>query len=105
MKAKRLLALLLALVMVVGLFAMTASALSYVNCSACERLGLSGTAKTYISGYGSWYNTNVRTVTGCSAMTGTHTHYDRQRDIYYSCYTHGYLYSGTDTNPNLCFGG
>ena len=48
MKTKRLVALLMALVMIVGLFAMTASAVSGITCYACKNLGGTGTEKVMV---------------------------------------------------------
>lgn len=104
MKTKRLVALLMALVMVVGLFAMTASAVSGITCYACYNLDGNGKKYTDYS-YGSWNTANPTRVTGCSQMTGYHYHYDRYRVISELCSKHGLITDYKEWQYNVCYGG
>ena len=104
MKAKRLFALLLAVMMVVGIAAVPASAISGVRCGACYNLDGNGTKYTYYN-YGSWNAVNPVRVTGCTQMTGYHYHYDRYRDVSELCSQHGLIRDYDKWEYNICFGG
>lgn len=105
MKAKRLVALLMALVMVVGLFAMTASAVAGITCYTCRGIDGDGTKYTMPKVIGLPETVNPTRVTGCSKMTGYHYHYDRRTLNEKICTYHGSLGTFYTWEYNLCFGG
>lgn len=105
MKAKRLVALLMALVMVVGIFAMSASAVVGVTCYKCYSVDGFGQSRTYRQIAGSWETVNPVRVTGCTQMTGYHYHYDKRLPFNEYCSDHGFLRSTYDWQRNICFGG
>lgn len=104
MKAKRLVALMLAVVMIVGLFAMAAVAHPNITCYACYNLDQNGKRFTDYS-YGSWNAVNPQRVSGCSQMSGYHYHYDRYRRVSEVCSKHGLLNSYDEWEYNICYGG
>lgn len=102
--SKRLVALLMAIVMVLGLFAMTASATSGIICVTCYNKDRDGTSFTRRE-TGSWNTVNPRRVTGCSHMTGYHYHYDKVRTTSELCTKHGIIREYNEWQYDLCFGG
>ncbi len=104
MKAKRLVALLLALVVAVGLLTITAAAYQD-TCYACYELYGSSTINMRNS-YGSWQATSSGTrVDGCGLRSGTHQHFVAKRQVGDICKVHGlignYYY---EWDYNHCFG-
>lgn len=89
---KRIVALLVALMLVVGIFAMTAAAYS---CSYCGK-----TAS--VAGYGSWSTGSSTVVNGCEFYSGLHTHYTRSRSVTLQCSHCGRKSYTTQTEYNWC---
>lgn len=106
MKAKRLVALLLALVMIVGLFAMTASAYTYRDsCGVCYDLYGSSTIYMKPPQYGSWIKTASGTrVEGCGLRSGAHQHFVAKRNVMEICSKHGLIYDYYEWDYDHCFG-
>lgn len=102
MKAKRLVALLLALVMIVGLFAMTASAYQ-VTCGACDFLYNNSTKNMYTR-YGAWTKTSSRRVEGCGKRSGVHEHNVMEREVSEICAQHGLLNTYKERDYDWCTG-
>lgn len=105
MKAKRLVALLLALVMIVGLFAMTASAYQD-TCGACDFLYNNSTINMY-NDYGPWTkaSSSGRRVEGCGKRSGIHEHFVATRRVADLCKVHGLIGNYyTQTDYDHCFG-
>lgn len=92
MKAKRLFALLLALVMVVGLF--TISAAAYRDtCLPCYNLYNGNSTKYMYNSYGSWEKTSSTgtRVEGCGRRSGAHEHFVAKRRVGDMCRYHGLI--------------
>lgn len=81
MKAKRLVALLLAIVMVVGLFAMSASA---YTCSKCHRVDYYSVKPAITNNYAY--------VNSCSNKNSPHNHYITRYLTVYTCTGCGHVY-------------
>lgn len=76
MKAKRLVALLLALVMIVGIISVSAAA---YTCAYC------GSSNNHMYDEGSPIVTASRRVEGCGKKSGTHIHQERKTPRYMIC--------------------
>jgi hypothetical protein len=101
MKTKRLVAPLMALVMIVGLFAMTASAVSGITCYACKNLGGTGTENTYYIRHG-WEATSSWTVDSCPYLFSKHTHSNQRRHVFENCSKHGGINDYYEYRNNYC---
>ncbi len=94
MKTKRLVAPLMAPVMIVGLFAMTASAA--VSCVACHSTNGRFTPTS------SWTTSGGTRTEGCGYHSGTHYHYYAARSGSFKCSSCGKTLPSTETNPDYC---
>lgn len=105
MKAKRLVALLMAIMLIVGIVAIPASAVTGIVCYTCKNIDGDGTRYTSSSVAGFPETVNPTRVTGCSQMTGYHYHYDRRTLNQKKCAYHGEIGTFYTWEYNLCFGG
>ena len=103
MKAKRVFSLLIAIVMVVGIFVIPASAISGVTCGACYELYGSSTINMRYE-YTAWETTAQTRVEGCAYSSGTHVHMTQKRRVYEICRQHGGLNDYIEWRYNQCSG-
>lgn len=101
MKAKRLVALLMAIMLIVGIVAIPASADSDVTCYACKNLGKYGTEDTYKI-YQGWEATSAWTVDSCPRLFSKHTHSNQRRHVFENCYVHGGIRDYYEYRSNYC---
>lgn len=104
MKAKRLVALLLALVMIVGLFAMTASAYTYRDsCGVCYDLYGSSLKNMRVE-FGTPTTIGSTRVEGCGRRSGSHIHYTKKYLVREICTQHGLINDYYVTEYDVCSG-
>lgn len=103
MKAKRLTALLLAIVVIVGIAAIPASAVSGVVCGVCYNLDGDGTKFTYrdTTSYG-WEATSTWTVDSCPRLFSKHTHSNQRHRVFENCSKHGGIRDYYEYRSNYC---
>ncbi|MCI9256691.1 MAG: hypothetical protein HFE96_02560 [Acutalibacter sp.] len=90
---KRLVALLLALMLVVGVFTMSAAAYS---CGSC------GSSQGYVTRTGSWSTGSGSRVESCGNHSGVHYHYYAAAPGRFHCNNCGKETIITLTNPSFC---